>query len=269
MSHTASTGAYQNFEGRIGRTVAGSGAWWPPEAAAPKGAPNVIVIMADDLGYSDLGCYGSEIATPNLDELAAGALRFSNYHATPMCSPTRAALLTGVNSHLAGVGHVAHSDAGFPGYAMELADDVASAAEIFSDAGYFTAMVGKWHLTKDSHCSDAGPFDSWPVQRGFDRFYGFLDGFTNLHHPHRLIDGNSPVTVDTYPEGYYLTDDLTDRAVEMLQGAKASNPAKPFFSTSVTVRCMRRCTPSLPISRRSEAATTRVGMTSGRSASPG
>ena len=229
MSHTASTGAYQNFEGRIGRTVAGSDAWWPPEAAAPKGAPNVIVIMADDLGYSDLGCYGSEIATPNLDELAAGALRFSNYHATPMCSPTRAALLTGVNSHLAGVGHVAHSDAGFPGYAMELADDVASAAEIFSDAGYFTAMVGKWHLTKDSHCSDAGPFDSWPVQRGFDRFYGFLDGFTNLHHPHRLIDGNSPVTVDTYPEGYYLTDDLTDRAVEMLQGAKASNPAKPFF----------------------------------------
>jgi arylsulfatase len=133
MSHTASTGAYQNLRAESAAPLPGP-ARWPPEAA-PKGAPNVIVIMADDLGYSDLGCYGSEIATPNLDELAAGALRFSNYHATPMCSPTWAALLTGVNSHLAGVGHVAHSDAGFPGYAMELADDVASAAEIFSDAG--------------------------------------------------------------------------------------------------------------------------------------
>ena len=229
MSEDTATGAYRNFEGRAGRTVAGSDPWWPGEATAPEGAPNVIVIMADDLGYSDLGCYGSEIATPNLDALAAGALRFSNYHATPMCSPTRAALLTGINSHLAGVGHVAHSDPGFPGYAMELADDVATAAEVFSDAGYFTAMVGKWHLTKDSHCSDAGPFDSWPTQRGFDRFYGFLDGFTNLHQPHRLIDGNSPVNVDTYPDDYYFTDDITDRAIEMVRGSKASNPAKPFF----------------------------------------
>jgi arylsulfatase len=125
-------------------------------------------------------------------------------------------------------------------------------------------MVGKWHLTKDSHCSDAGPFDSWPVQRGFDRFYGFLDGFTNLHHPHRLIDGNSPVTVDTYPEGYYLTDDLTDRAVEMLQ----AKPPIPPFSLLQSRFGACAAAPSLPISRRSAAAT-RVGMTSGRSASPG
>ncbi|MEZ5383525.1 MAG: arylsulfatase [Microthrixaceae bacterium] len=229
MDETAGAGPYAGFQGRVGRTVAGSESWWPPEPTAPEGAPNVVVVMADDLGFSDLGCYGSEIPTPHLDALAQRALRFSNYHATPMCSPTRAALLTGVNSHLAGVGHVAHSDSGFPGYAMELADDVASAAEIFADAGYFTAMVGKWHLTKDSHCGDAGPFDSWPLQRGFHRFYGFLDGFTNLHHPHRLLDGNSPVEVQEYPEGYYFTDDITDRAIHMVRGAKASNPTRPFF----------------------------------------
>ena len=186
-------------------------------------------MLADDLGFADLGCYGSEIATPWLDALAARGLRFTNFHVTPMCSPTRAALLTGLNSHAAGVGHVAHSDPGFPGYAMELADDAATSAEILRDAGYATLMVGKWHLAKDSDCSDAGPRHSWPCQRGFDRFYGFLDGFTNLHHPHRLVQDNTAVSVSEYPEGYYLTDDLTSRAIEMISSVKASDPSKPFF----------------------------------------
>jgi len=223
------TAPYGGFEGRVGRTVAGSQSWWPEPATAPVGAPNVIVIMADDLGFSDLGCYGSEIDTPNLDALAAGGLRYRNYHATPMCSPTRAALLTGLNPHNAGIGHVAHSDPGFPGYVMEMTRNAATAAEIFSDNGYFTAMVGKWHLTKDSHCSDAGPFDSWPVQRGFNRFYGILDGFTNLHHPHRIVEDNHALDIDQYPEGYYFTDDITDRAISMLQSTKAANPERPFF----------------------------------------
>ena len=166
------TGPYAGFGGRVGRTVAGSESWWPEPATPPAGAPNVIVMMADDLGFSDLGCYGSEIDTPHLDRLAAEGLRFRDYHATPMCSPTRAALLTGLNPHNAGIGHVAHSDPGFPGYVMEMTKHAATLPEVFSDNGYFTAMVGKWHLTKDSHCSDAGPFDSWPVQRGFNRFYG-------------------------------------------------------------------------------------------------
>jgi arylsulfatase A-like enzyme len=222
------TEAYAGFEGKVGRTVAGSEPWWPPRASA-QGKPNVIVVLADDLGFADLGCYGSEIATPHLDALAARGLRYTNFHVTPMCSPTRAALLTGINPHAVGVGHVAHSDPGFPGYAMELSTGVATAAEILRDSGYATLMVGKWHLAKDSDCSDAGPRHSWPCQRGFDRFYGFLDGFTNLHHPHRLVRDNTAVDVEAYPEGYYLTDDLTDQAISMMRSVKASDPSKPFF----------------------------------------
>jgi arylsulfatase len=222
------TSPYEGFEGRVGRTVAGSEPYWPPRASA-KGKPNVVVVLADDLGFADLGCYGSEIATPYLDALAAKGLRYTNFHVTPMCSPTRAALLTGLNPHAVGVGHVAHSDPGFPGYAMELSQNVATAAEILRDEGYATLMVGKWHLAKDSDCSDAGPKHSWPCQRGFDRFYGFLDGFTNLHQPHRLLQDNTAVETDAYPDGYYLTDDLTDRAISMMQSVKASDPSKPFF----------------------------------------
>ncbi len=187
------------------------------------------MILADDLGYADLGCYGSEIATPNLDALAAEGLRYTNFHATPMCSPSRASLLTGVNHHLAGFGTVAHTDAGFPGYAMELPAGTATLPEILRDHGYATMMVGKWHLAKDSDVSAAGPQHSWPCQRGFDRFYGFLDAFTNLHQPHRLTEDNHQVMVDQYPDDYYLTDDLTDRAIAMMRERKASNPEQPFF----------------------------------------
>ncbi|MGH9186117.1 MAG: arylsulfatase [Acidimicrobiales bacterium] len=203
--------------------------WWPPSPTPPPGAPNVVIVLVDDLGYSDLGCYGSDIDTPNLDRLAAEGLRYTNFHTTPMCSPSRAALLTGVNAHAAGFGHVAHSDPGFPGYAMELGPDVATLAELLRDNGYATLMVGKWHLAKDSHLSDAGPRHSWPLQRGFDRYYGFLDGFTNFHQPHRLVEDNHAVNVDSYPDGYYLTDDLTDRAITMVTELRAANPAKPFF----------------------------------------
>jgi arylsulfatase len=222
-------GEYEGFEGRVGRTFAGSEGWWPPRPELPGDAPNVVVMLADDLGYSDLGCYGSEIDTPNLDALATGGVRFTNFHVTPMCSPTRAALLTGVNPHRAGIGTVAHSDAGFPGYAMELADDVATAAEVFRDQGYSTFMVGKWHLAKDSDCSAAGPTHSWPCRRGFDRFYGFLDAFTNQHHPHRIVEDNHLVDVDRYPDGYFFTDDITDHAISMVREQQASNPSKPFL----------------------------------------
>lgn len=222
------TQPYEGFEGTVGRTVAGSTPYWPPRPDA-RGKPNVVIMLVDDLGFADLGCYGSEIATPHLDALAARGLRYTNFHVTPMCSPTRAALLTGLNPHAAGVGHVAHSDPGFPGYAMELSENVATVAEILRGSGYTTLMVGKWHLAKDSDCSDAGPRHSWPCQRGFDRFYGFLDGFTNLHQPHRLLQDNTAVDVDTYPEGYYLTDDLTDHAIAMLKASKAADPGRPFF----------------------------------------
>jgi arylsulfatase len=138
-------------------------------------------------------------------------------------------LLTGINPHRAGAGHVANSDPGFPGYAAELADDVSTMAEIFRSAGYATMALGKWHLTKDADMSDAGPKKSWPCQRGFDRYYGFLDAFTNMHHPHRLVEDNHTLEVDDYPEGYFLTDDLTDQALDMVAQVKASNPSTPFL----------------------------------------
>jgi arylsulfatase A-like enzyme len=223
------TEPYAGFEGRVGRTFAGSQSWWPTPPTPPENAPNVLLVMCDDLGFSDLGCYGSEIATPNLDRLADEGLRYTDFHVTPMCSPTRASLLTGLNSHMAGVGHVAHSDPGFPGYEMELAENAVTAAEIFRDNGYATMMFGKWHLTKDSHCSAAGPKNSWPCQRGFESFYGILDGFTNLHHPHRLVHDNHLVEVDRYPDDYFFTDDITERAISSIREVKASNPDKPFF----------------------------------------
>lgn len=186
-------------------------------------------MLADDLGFADLGCYGSEIDTPELDALAADGVRYTNFHVNPMCSPTRASMLTGLNHHLAGMGHVAHSDPGFPGYAHEIRDDAVTMAELFRDNGWASLMVGKWHLCKDSSLSEAGPRNSWPLQKGFERYYGILDGFTNFHQPHRLYEDNHHINVDQYPDDYYFTDDLTDQAIKMIDEVRSSHPAKPFF----------------------------------------
>ena len=229
IADASATGAYVGFEGRVETTMGQSTPHWPEPARPPEGAPNVVVVLCDDLGFADLGCYGSEIDTNEIDRLAAEGLRYTNFHVTPMCSPTRASLLTGLNSHLAGVGHVAHSDCGFPGYSTALASDTVTLAEILRDNGYATMMVGKWHLAKDSDLSPAGSQEAWPCQRGFDRFYGFLDAFTNLHQPHRLVQDNSVVEVDRYPDDYYFTDDITERAISMVREQQASNPDQPFF----------------------------------------
>jgi arylsulfatase A-like enzyme len=225
----AASRAYAGFEGRIGRTMAGSQPWWPPRPKAGDKAPNVVVVLVDDMGYSDIGCFGSEIATPHIDRLAEEGIRYTNFHVTPMCSPTRAALLTGRNPHAAGVGYVAHADPGFPGHAMELADDVSTIAEVLRDNGYSTLMVGKWHLCKDADVTDTGSRASWPLQRGFDRFYGIMDGMTDMFHPHAVYRDNTRVTPDEFPHGYYFTDDLTDQAISMLRSVKASDPARPAF----------------------------------------
>ena len=217
------------FAGRIGRTMAGSEPHWPSRPTAPEGAPNIIFVLADDVGFADLGCFGAEIRTPNLDRMAAEGVRFSNFHVNPMCSPTRASLLTGINCHAAGMGHIAQDDPGFPGYRAELGSNVATAAEILRDHGYATLMVGKWHLCRDAAMSAGGPIDSWPLQRGFDRFYGILEAFTNLHQPHRLVRDNHVVPNDRYPDGYFLTDDLTEQAISMVREVQASRPGKPFF----------------------------------------
>ena len=233
MSAATSSGdrptGYPGFEGRVGRVFATSEPAWRQRRTAPPGAPNVVIMLVDDLGFSDVGCYGSEIPTPNIDALAGGGLRYTNFHVSPLCSPTRAALMTGRNAHAVGMGQVAHIDAGFPGYTGELPEHQPSIAEMFRANGYSTMAVGKWHLCKNADLSEAGDKHSWPLQRGFDQYYGFLEALTNFHHPHRLYEGNAVVNTDQYPDGYYLTDDLTDRAVRMIREVKTAAPNKPFF----------------------------------------
>ncbi|WP_335988218.1 arylsulfatase [Glycomyces sp. MUSA5-2] len=220
---------YEGFGGEIGRTAAESTPWWPEEATAPEGAPNIIVVLLDDMGYSDIGPFGSEIDTPNLDRLAAAGVRLSNYHTTPVCSPARAALLTGLNPHRAGYGSVANSDPGFPGLRLELADDVLSLPEALRANGYATYAIGKWHLARDANLAPGRTKDSWPLQRGFDRYYGSLEGLNSFFHPNQLTVDNDASTVEEYPDGYYLTDDLTDRAVSLIKDLRAHDGSKPFF----------------------------------------
>ncbi len=228
-SCTSSPRPYEGFEGKIGRTFADSEPWWPAPVQAPKGAPNVIVILVDDMGYSDLGCYGSEIDTPNIDRLAAGGLRYNNYTTVPLCSPTRAALLTGCNAQSVGVGWIANASPGYPGYTGEISENAVTIAEVLQASGYTTMMVGKWHNTYDHHAGPAGPYNSWPTQRGFDRFKGIMEGETSCFHPHRLYDGNTVIEVDEYPDDFHTTDYWTDTAIDWIKELEATAPDKPFF----------------------------------------
>lgn len=217
------------FQGRLGRTLAGSTPWWPPRPVPDRRPPNVVVILLDDMGFSDVGCFGSEIPTPAIDGLAAKGVRLTNFHVTPLCSPTRASLLTGLNHHEAGYGFVANGDPGVPNRRAAFPADCVTLPEVLRDNGYATYAVGKWHLAPENEMHDAASREMWPCQLGFDRFYGFLEAFTTQHHPHRLIRDNSPINTDQYPPGYYLTDDLTDEAVKMIHSTRSNDPDQPFF----------------------------------------
>ncbi|MFC9787377.1 arylsulfatase [Rhodococcus sp. NPDC127528] len=220
---------YEGFAGRIGRTTDDSTPSWTPTPTAAPGSPNIVVVLIDDMGYSDIGPFGSEIDTPNLDRLAASGVRLTNYHTTPLCSPSRAALLTGLNPHRAGYGFVANADPGYPGLRLELAEDVLTLPEILRGNGYATYAVGKWHLVRDADMRPGASRASWPTQRGFDRYYGSLEGLNSFYHPNQLVSDSSVVDVEEYPENYYLTDDLTDKAVGYLKDLRAHEPDKPFF----------------------------------------
>lgn len=218
-----------NFQGKIGRLIEESIPWWPQPVKPPHGAPNILVLYCDDLGFSDVGCLGGEIATPHIDRLAAGGLRFTNYTTVPMCSPARAALLTGKNPHAVGCGWIAHAQPGYPGYNSEIAPDAPTLPEMLKAQGYSTMMVGKWHNTWGHNVHDAADRSSWPMQRGFERFYGFLDAETNYFCPDRILDGNQVAQIDSYPEGYFSTDAWTDRALDYMKSHVSSEPHKPFF----------------------------------------
>ena len=169
----------KTFAGSIGRTYHNSRPWWPADPSPPQGAPNIIFIVLDDVGFADLGCYGSEIATPCMDRLAANGVRYSNFHVTAMCSPTRAALLTGRNSHSVGMGVIAEWSSGYPGYRGQVTHEAAMVQEVLRDHCYGAYAVGKWHLTNIANYGSAGPHDHWPLGRGFARWYGFHGALTD------------------------------------------------------------------------------------------
>ena len=217
------------FQGRIGRTLDESEPFFRPGEHPDEGAPNVLVILYDDLGFSHFNCYGSTLHTPNADRLADGGVRFTNFHVTPLCSPTRAALLTGRNHHTVGMRAVSNMQSGFPSCAGEVTRNATTMAEVLGSAGYGTWAVGKWHLTNMEHASAAGPFDQWPTQRGFDRFYGFLQGETDQFSPELTYDQHHvdpPAGVD---EGYHVSEDLVDHAIEFIHDSKSVRPDRPFF----------------------------------------
>jgi len=217
----------QPFGGVIGDTVGTSVPWWAPAVRPRDGAPNVVVIVLDDVGYGQLGCYGAATATPAMDALAAGGARYRNFHVTGLCSTTRSSLLTGRNHHAVGVGFLADFDTGFPGYRGAVSVKAATIAEMLRDAGYGTYAVGKWHLTPPAHMTPAGPFHQWPTGRGFDRYYGFLWGEDDQWAPDLWEDQHHVEPPRT--EGYHLSEDLVDRARRYVADHVSAAPDRPFF----------------------------------------
>jgi arylsulfatase A-like enzyme len=216
------------FGGAIGRLYADSKESWSTQAPrAPEGAPDVIFIVLDDVGFSDLGCYGSEIATPHMDRLGTAGLHYNNFHVTAMCSPTRACVLTGRNAHSVGMGVISEWAGGFPGYQGHISDRAATIAEILRDNGYATMGVGKWHLTPMKDVNAAGPYGNWPLGRGFDRWYGFQGAFTDQWNP-ELYQDNQPIERPPR-EGYHLSEDLVDRSIAYVDNQIAAAPDKPYF----------------------------------------
>jgi arylsulfatase len=199
-------------------------------AAGGKSPPNIVLIMSDDMGYSDLGCYGGEINTPTLDGLAENGLRFTQFYNTARCCPTRASLLTGVYQHQAGIGLMT-GNRNLPGYQGELGRNVVSIAEALGTAGYRSYMSGKWHVTRFTR--PEGPKDNWPMQRGFEKFYGTIIGAGSFYDPATLCRANTFITPDNdpkyKPETYYYTDAISDNAVTFLKDHTSESPEKPFF----------------------------------------
>jgi len=198
-------------------------------AQSPK-RPNIILIMSDDMGFSDLGCYGGEIRTPTLDGLAAGGLRFTQFYNTARCCPTRASLMTGLYPHQVGIGHMT-DDLGYPSYRGDLGGNCVTIAEALKPAGYRTYMTGKWHVTH--HIAKDGPRHNWPLQRGFERFCGTITGAGSFYDPTTLCRDNAYVTPENDPEykpaTYYYTDAISDNACKYIREHHDQSPERPFF----------------------------------------
>jgi arylsulfatase len=195
----------QAFSGVIGRTFDVSKPAWPAPKRAREGAPNVLFIILDDTGFGHLGCYGSPIKTPNLDALAADGLRYNNMHTTALCSPTRSCFITGRNHHSNGMSCITAGSTGYPGGNGNIPFENGMISEILLQHGYNTYAIGKWHLTPAEQISAAGPYDRWPLGRGFERYYGFIGAETHQYYP-ELVRDNTQTDPDRTPEeGYHLT----------------------------------------------------------------
>jgi arylsulfatase A-like enzyme len=216
----------QPYQGVVGRTLAESKEWWPEPVKAPAGAPNIVWILLDDVGFGATASFGGVINTPTFDTLAANGLRYTNFHTTAICAPTRSALLTGRNSasvHVSGFSHTIMS-AGFPGWDGRLPSTAGTIAEILRDNGYNTSAVGKYGVTPDEEATDAGPFDHWPTGKGFDHFFGFLGSQTDQYKPD-LVEDQAHVRSD----GRHLSAQITDKAISYIDRQKKAAPTKPFF----------------------------------------
>ena len=214
------------FKGKIGKTIEETQQAWPERVKAPKGAPNVLWILLDDVGYGATSAFGGLIETPNFDTLANNGIRFTNFHTTGICSPTRAALLTGRNAHSVGMGHHAELGIGTPGYNGDIPFEAGTIAEIFKENGYNTFALGKWHgqVTKD--LTVAGPYNRWPTGRGFEHFYGFLGGSTDQWHPNLVEENNY---IDIEPNSKHLNQLMADKAISYIANQKSVDADNPFF----------------------------------------
>jgi arylsulfatase A-like enzyme len=219
----------QKFGGKIERDATKSKPYWPARIVPPKGAPNVLLIITDDSGYGVTSTFGGVIPTPALDRIARDGLRYTNFHSTALCSPTRAALITGRNHHSVGYGVIAEQATGYPGYDSIITKDKATIGRILQDNGYHTAWFGKNHNTPEYQASQAGPFDQWPTGMGFEYFYGFMGGDTNQWEPGNLVRNTTPIYPYEGNPGWNLMTAMADEAIEYMNRINALSPDQPFL----------------------------------------
>ncbi len=217
-----------SFIGKVGETLADSVAAWPVPPRASQGAPNVVLIVLDDVGYGHLGCFGSPMQTPHMDDLARGGLQFTRFHTTAMCSPTRACLLTGRNHHTCGMGGIADLAMGFPGFHARIPKSCAFVSDVLRQNGYSTFAVGKWHLAPADELHAGAPRDRWPLGQGFERYYGFIGAETNQYAPDLVMDNTLLHSVERR-DGYHFSEDMVDKAITMVDDLRVGEPIKPFF----------------------------------------
>ena len=229
--HTEAMDVAAEFAGKIELDIRDSVPDWEPFLApkAPEGAPNVLFVVWDDVGYGTMDCFGGPVRTPTMSRIADLGVRYSNFHTTALCSPTRASLLTGRNATSNGMATIAEFSSGFPGISTRIPFENGFISEVLVENGYNTYCVGKWHLTPGEETGMAAWKKRWPLGRGFERFYGFLGGESSGWYPDLIHDNHPTEPPATPEEGYHIAKDLSDKAIQFIRDAKVVEPEKPFF----------------------------------------